>query len=80
MTHDLPEAAKQWREVRRIGSQIESWMSQIQTGVVKVDGTKIALATQTVSDIEAEISKVWPAYIAANEALAIALNQAPKEE
>lgn len=77
MAFDLPEALKQWREVRRIGSQIEAWIVQIETGVMLADGTKQALAAQTISDIRDQFNIVWPDFVAAKDAHTVALNKTP---
>ena len=77
MAFDLPEALKQWREVRRIGSQIEAWINQVENGVVKADETKQPLAASTISDIRDQFDIVWPDYVAAQAAFALAVNQTP---
>ena len=75
MAFDLPEAFKQGREIRRIGSQIESWVQQVENGVQKADGTKQALTATTITLIKAQFDLVWVDYLAAQAAFATALNK-----
>ena len=77
MAFDLSEALKQWREVRRIGSQIEAWIVQIETGIAMADGTNQPLAASTISDIRDQFNIVWPDFVAAKDAHAVALNEIP---
>lgn len=77
MAFDLPEALTQWREVRRIGTQIEAWIVQIETGITLADGTKQDLATQTILDIRDQFNIVWPDFVAAKDAFTVAVNQTP---
>lgn len=77
MAFDLPEALRQSREIRTINSQIDTWIHQIETGVVKADGTKLPLAAQTISDIKDQFDIVWPDLVAAQDAHAVALNKTP---